>query len=236
MLTAKLKKRPMLKAAVTKPYQGKGYAEGYEEGKEAEYDRFWDMYQANGTREKHLGAFSTVWNDENFVPKYDICPTDASYMFFGSSITDLVALLERRGRKIDFSRCTGFQWMTRESQITHFPTIDLIAANNFNDGFRYLSTLEQAEFTNVKPVVQWSNSFANNLALKEIRFQGQIGKAINFANSSKLSAESIQSIIDALADLSGATAQTLTLHKTVGAKLTDAQKAAIAAKNWNLVY
>lgn len=60
--------------------------------------------------------------------------------------------------------------------------------------------------------------------------------SISFADSPKLSDTSIQSIIDGLADLTGGTAQTLTLHKDVGAKLTDAQKATITAKNWTLVY
>ena len=74
-------------------------------------------------------------------------------------------------------------------------------------------------------------------ALKEIRFvQNTIYLGIGFPHSSLLSAESVQSIIDGLADLTGATAQTLTLHATVGAKLTDAQKATITAKNWTLVY
>ena len=58
----------------------------------------------------------------------------------------------------------------------------------------------------------------------------------SFASCSMLTDASIQSIIDGLADLTGQTAQTLTFHSTVGAKLTDAQKAAITAKNWTLVY
>ena len=36
--------------------------------------------------------------------------------------------------------------------------------------------------------------------------------------------------------LTGSTAQTLSLHADVGAKLTDAQKAAASAKNWTLAY
>lgn len=47
-----------------------------------------------------------------------------------------------------------------------------------------------------------------------------------------LSAESIQSIIDGLATVE--TAQTLTLHKDVKAKLTQAQLDTITNKNWNL--
>lgn len=74
-------------------------------------------------------------------------------------------------------------------------------------------------------------------ALKEIRFKKEtIAYGIWFGSCDKLSDESIQSIIDGLADLTGATAQTMTLHTTVGAKLTEAQKENIAAKNWTLVY
>ena len=58
----------------------------------------------------------------------------------------------------------------------------------------------------------------------------------SFNKSYKLSEASIQSIIDGLADLTGQTTQTLTLHADVGAKLTDEQKASATAKNWTLAY
>lgn len=74
-------------------------------------------------------------------------------------------------------------------------------------------------------------------ALKEIRFKPSCMKTnFWFGNSPNLSDESIQSILDGLADLTGGTAKILTLHATVGAKLTDEQKAAVAAKNWTLAY
>ena len=60
--------------------------------------------------------------------------------------------------------------------------------------------------------------------------------SISFASSSKLSDLSIQSIIDGLADLTGGTQQTLTLHSKSGVKLTEEQKTTITAKNWELVY
>lgn len=79
--------------------------------------------------------------------------------------------------------------------------------------------------------------FFNCYALEEIRIKtGTLNKSMAVAQSDKLSAESIQSIIDGLADLTGQTTQTLTLHATVGAKLTDEQKATVTAKNWTLVY
>ena len=74
-------------------------------------------------------------------------------------------------------------------------------------------------------------------ALEEIRIKaGTINKSIAFAQSNKLSDASIQSIIDGLADLTGATTQTVTFHADVGNKLTQAQKDTITAKNWTLAY
>jgi hypothetical protein len=73
--------------------------------------------------------------------------------------------------------------------------------------------------------------------VEEIRFaQGTIKVSVSIANWGNLSDASIQSIIDGLADLTGGTAQTLTLHPTVGAKLTDAQKTAASTKNWTISY
>lgn len=81
------------------------------------------------------------------------------------------------------------------------------------------------------------SAFFGCYSLKEMRIVANTIKvAFNVANSPDLSDETIQSIIDGLADLTGSTAQTLTFHSTVGAKLTDTQKATITAKNWTLVY
>ena len=80
-------------------------------------------------------------------------------------------------------------------------------------------------------------AFTSANALKDIEFvPNSIKISIGFNDSNLLSAISIQSITDGLADLTGGTAQTLTLHATVGGNLTDEQKASITAKNWTLVY
>lgn len=69
--------------------------------------------------------------------------------------------------------------------------------------------------------------------LKEVRFVPNTIRW-NFSNaySPLLSAESIQSIVDGLATVE--TAQTLTLHADVKAKLTQTQLDTITNKNWNL--
>jgi hypothetical protein len=73
--------------------------------------------------------------------------------------------------------------------------------------------------------------------LKRISFvPGCIKVSIGFPASSLLDPESLQSILEGLADLTGKEQQTLTLHATAGGKLNEEQKAQIAAKNWFLVY
>ena len=77
--------------------------------------------------------------------------------------------------------------------------------------------------------------FLNTTNIEEIRFkQETVLVSISFAQSSILSDESIQSIIDGLADLTGQTTQTITFHATVKNKLTQEQITAITDKNWTL--
>lgn len=73
----------------------------------------------------------------------------------------------------------------------------------------------------------------NAPSLKNLKIVPQtIKRSITFVWCSLLSAESIQSIIDGLATVT--TAQTLTLHADVKAKLTEDQLATITSKNWSL--
>lgn len=82
-----------------------------------------------------------------------------------------------------------------------------------------------------------NSAFSNASAIKYFRVApGSIKVTQNIAKANLLEDGTIQSIIDGLADLTGAAAQTLTLHAEVGANLTQAQKDAVSAKNWTLVY
>lgn len=81
----------------------------------------------------------------------------------------------------------------------------------------------------------FSGAFTNCLALESVQFAEEtILKSLSFPNSPNLTAKTIQSIIDGLADLTGGTAQTLTLHADVKSKLTETQISAITGKNWTL--
>lgn len=124
--------------------------------------------------------------------------------------------LKRITFNCDFSKCTRFEGLVSNRnalKIIDGTPIDFSSATgigNFNSG---------------------------NYCLEEIRIaELSIKVPISFANSGHLSDESIQSIINGLADLTGTTSQTLTFHNIVGARVTEEQKATITSKNWALVY
>lgn len=117
--------------------------------------------------------------------------------------------------------------------------VDTSKATSFWGMFAYQRALEVVDGYPIDCSSSTGNiaMFNNTTALKDIRFVANTIKcSFNIAQCPNLSDETVQSIIDGLADLTGGTAQTLTVHATVGDKLTDEQKATITAKNWTLVY
>lgn len=90
-----------------------------------------------------------------------------------------------------------------------YPCLDVSACKDFSGVFNACEALETVNFVN-----------------------STIKLSISFAESPSLSDESIQSIIDGLATVE--TAQTLTLHADVKAKLTEPQITTITGKNWTL--
>lgn len=212
------------------------YEDGKQAGKQAEYDRFWDTYQEKGKRTDYniyAGSFAgRYWTDELFNPKYPIIPTNAEQMFRSTGITDLT----QHAAKLDFSKATNMNYTFAYGGILKkLPVIDMSSATSTTSTFaEYMGeslSLIVGEQNNLS-----SSTFNYCTNLVNLTISGTIGKSITLKDSPLLTLESVQSIIDHLKDLTGATAQTLTLHATVGAKLAQAQKDAITAKNWTLVY
>lgn len=211
----------------------KGYESGVADGKKAEYDAFWDMFQENGNRTDYRYAFAyTQWTEEMFKLKYPIkIVGEGACAFYEFPVVWADKVFE-----VDLSEGTNLIWIFRFSKLTHIGKCDLSSATSIEGGFAFCHNLVSIEEIVSNENLAWTNIFNYSAALAEIRFSGVIGKSINLPECSKLSMESVDSIINALKNLAGQTAQTLTFHATVGGKLTEAQKAAITAKNWTLVY
>jgi hypothetical protein len=152
-------------------------------------------------------------------------------MFYKTKITKLT------NEQIDFSNCNSAYNCFGQSSIIELPIIDLSntsVAHYFMYGCTSLKRVEKIIIS--EKITNFGYFVMNCLALEHIIFEGVITASIGFKQSSLLDNASIQSIINCLADLTGQTAQTLTLHADVGAKLTDEQKVTITAKNWILAY
>lgn len=179
--------------------------------------------------------------------------TYCGYMFFNcSSITTIPP--------IDTSKSAHFGSMFMGcSSMVSIPQLDTSKGTYFGSMFNGCTSLISVDSLDVSngtylgymfkncyslvslPTLDFSSgttlsfAFQNCYALENISFvPNSIKLSISFAQSSLLSDESIQSIIDGLADLTGATAQTLSLNGGVKSRLTTQQNEDIASKNWNI--
>lgn len=124
----------------------------------------------------------------------------------------------------------------RRLDITEFDAV----VYNWVNAFYMASNLEEiiGEIRCIKKYAgqNFGNAFYICSKLREVRFgKDAIWESFKI-DVRLLSDASIQSVIDGLMDMTGQTAQTITFHAAVGAKLTEEQKATITAKNWTLVY
>lgn len=197
------------------------------------YDTFWDNFQNYGKRTNYAYAFyGEGWNDETFKPKYIIKPTytisgllGSSYVFSSAAFSEITdEFLDLSGVKQISNMMTD--WKGKKISLT--VTDVKVMTNAFRNGSYTDLTLYD-----INPECTFSNFVIYCYNLVNFTCTGTIGTNIQFKQS-PLTNESVQKIIDCLKDLTGGTAQTLTLHADVKAKLTEEQIAAITAKNWTL--
>lgn len=117
--------------------------------------------------------------------------------------------------------------------ITSIPILDMANNNSLQYAFANCTSLVSIPLLDLQNVTTAQHAFYNCINLVHIKFvEKSIKASVVFAQSPLLSDESIQSIINGLATVD--TAQTLTLHADVKAKLTESQIAQITSKNWTL--
>lgn len=214
-----------------------GYDSGFEDGKKAEYDAFWDSLQNYGNRSNYTYFFRCCGN-EYINTKYPIIDTQIYGIF--AECPNLKGILCDVVPKDEYFT----------SLYIAFANSTLLEEINFDIPVKGEASAFNSTFVNcyklktIKKIIldgsqySWVACFANCYVLENITFEGDIkagtSSLLSFAQSNLLSNASVQSIIDHLFDYSGSTARTLQLHADVKARMTDAQKAQITAKNWNL--
>lgn len=205
------------------------YEGGYEDGQQDTYDWFWDIYQNKGSRRNYGYAFAgSGWTQETFKPKYDIIVNDnnSSMFYTGCTNVNLEQLLEDRGLILDTSNVTKFATMFYVSYFSHLPVIDArnaISMNNTFQGMSYLVSLRKLMLNN-EGTTTFNTAFSNLPKLEHFVVEGIIGQnGFYIAQSTKLSKESITSIINALSTTTSGL--TVTISKT-------AKEAAFTADEW----
>jgi hypothetical protein len=188
----------------------------YEAGKKSEYDKFWNNYQQNGAEISYNYAFAYArWNDNNFKPKHNIVPTTANYMFQNSEIKQLKSILQAQNVILDTSKCTSLQSMFMSSKIEHIPAISCVGTTTLSNVFSYCNQVKTIEkfILKYEGLNTFTNTFVGCSELEHIIFEGVMGSnGLNLQWSTKLSKDSITSIINALSDTT--TGLAVTLSKT----------------------
>lgn len=183
-----------------------GYDEGIEQGKQAVFKRI----QKQGQERNYYYAFAyDRFDDTNYFPE------DAIKCLSGTTPARYI-----------FYNATGLT----------DTKVEIIANSNNIDYAFYDAGFVTIRKLTVYETTKFNNTFYGLDDLENITFGGTIGQDISFPNSSKLTDVSIDSIIDHLKDLTGATSKTITFHSTVYDKMVASGKdALVSAKNWALV-
>lgn len=156
-------------------------------GMQTEYDRFWDAYQQEGAvlySANYMFA-SPLWVDGIYKPKYPIIPQRATAMYRYTGITDVIV-------DLDFTQS--------------------VAPGSTSSVFANTSALKRIPKIKVLENMKYDSWFTSNTSLEEIRFEGIIGNSLDIHWSTKLSMESLASIVNALSKT--ASGQSITLPTT----------------------
>lgn len=174
------------------------------------YDAFWDAYQQGGKRVNYYQRFiQDGWNDETFQPKYPItCKGSSSY--------GLSVFYNSRMTRISVPIIiTGVSAKEMFNQCTKLVTIDRLVMDGVTD---------------------CTTMFSGCSLLQNLNIEGSIDVNLSLSATAVLTDLSVQKVLNCLAQLPEGTTRTLTLHNAVGSRLSEEQKAAVTAKNWELVY
>jgi len=191
----------------------------YEAGKRAEQDAFWDSYAANAVSGWVYRFAGYGWNDNTFKPKKNITIIEygsrqANYMFAQNQCTNIEKAFIDNGVTLNTRNAMNLENMFYYSRTISVPEIDTTNCYSLSGTFRFASNLQTIRKLILKNdgSQPFTYVFGNCPALENIVIEGVIGQnGFDTHWSTKLSKDSITSIVNALSDT--ATGKTLTLSK-----------------------
>lgn len=176
----------------------------FEEGKQAEYDAFWNAYQENGNRTNYDRAFAGIgWNDIIFKPKYKINVVGSAYMTFAAThITEITR------ETVDFSKATKFSYTFYYHNRLEKIEVDVSSATAFSDLFynsnasadrdKY-GNLADVKLFNINEKCTFTRPFPTPFPkLTNFFVSGVIGSDFDIKNLTLISKDNIINVINCL--------------------------------------
>lgn len=193
-----------------------GVSEGIEQGKQSEQRAFWEELTDNGAKGVYYYTFSeNRWTRNNFKPTCNIVPTEADHTFYrhnyGNTAYDLAQQLEDNGVVLDFSNCILGNYAFESAGVSRLPELNMAKGTFtcFVRNCKSLVTIDKIICSDAGDQ-NFTQTFNNCAVLKNITFEGVIGRSISFS-ASPLSVASLKSIINCLKDYTGGNEYTYTV-------------------------
>ena len=208
---------------------------GFDSGKEAQYNEFWDGVQDKGNRTNYQYAFLR-WGNETIKPKYPIIVDDIGCIFRNCEKLKQLPVVKPLGDGFtnmlqSFQNC--FELETIPFVLETSPTA---ASVSMQQTFAYSPKIKTISCLKVNGNEVWKWTFDDCFALENLTIQGTIATSgVDLRDSTKLTHKSLMSVINALKDYSGtSTTCSITFGATNLAKLTAAEKKIATDKGWSL--
>ena len=200
------------------------YARGVADGKQAEYDAFWNGVQQNGNRTDYRLAFSGgSWTSENLKPKYfvTLIPVGSglnvgeifSRCGQGNNEVDGMVDVSAACAKFNFSKCTMPNNLFLNACVKNI-TVDLSSATNLNSTF---SQADGGKHENIKLkvsancVFNLTFAYCSQLTTLEFLEGSVIGRNGLDLHWSPLNKTSIINVINTLSSTTNGLTVTLSL-------------------------
>lgn len=237
-----------------------GYPLGYNEGRETGYSEGYSEGQSIGMNLGYSEGLTDGYSrgfTEGALPFSLV--TNYEYLFSETVFPEKYDLTVHLPSLIRRDKINGLCYMSKNLRSVKVIGNGQEKALDLSNSFREADTLEYidlSEFNNKFSTIEYcfllspklksiygaldfsecataNNWITSAFSLEEIRFVPETIKiSLPCYSNSKLSADTIESIIDGLADLTGSTAQNVSFHSDIIAKLTPEQLDRITAKNW----
>jgi hypothetical protein len=177
------------------------------------YDEFWDEALKSGGSWIYRFA-GYCWTDKTFKPTQDLITHGNSNNIFNNSlITDLTAILNKCGVRLDVSQAISVSGLFTYSKVTRVPFLDCRNCTTINGIFSNAVEVIEIEGIAINENCNVHSSFINCTKLEKLIMSGTIGQnGFDVHWSTKLSADSLKSIINALSTTT--TGLTITLPTT----------------------